>query len=301
MLRLFFLSVLLIAEWHVPLYAQEVSPEAWEPVSAGTVTTWTAPLCGQGEFVLQPFFFYSRTRGSFDGKGRYETMPAGEKRFRLQEQLFMQWGLTDTIELDAQALYQQNYAEEGGLKARAEGFSDALLFLRYCLAEETAPFPHLTALFQVKFPAGKYQHLDPGKLETDSFGTGSYDFGAGLIATKKIRPFVLHADLVVNFPREAKIDGVKTMYAPYLNYDLGMEYFFPKGFNLMLEFNGYYQGDTKENGGRVPDSGSRYFTVSPGVGWSHETIQVLLAYQRTPAGVNAEADETFVFTCVYTF
>jgi len=43
--------------------------EEWNPVSVGPVTTWTAPLCEKGQLVIQPFFFYNRTRGSFDSDG----------------------------------------------------------------------------------------------------------------------------------------------------------------------------------------------------------------------------------------
>jgi len=38
----------------------------WNPYSAGPVTTLTAPLCGRAKFVVQPFFFYNRTRGVFN-------------------------------------------------------------------------------------------------------------------------------------------------------------------------------------------------------------------------------------------
>ncbi|MFA5042903.1 MAG: hypothetical protein WC381_06410 [Kiritimatiellia bacterium] len=42
---------------------------------------------------------------------------------------------------------------------------------------------------------------------------------------KKLKPFILHADVIYSVPNEANIDGVKTRYANYLNYDFGMEYF----------------------------------------------------------------------------
>lgn len=277
----------------------------WNPPSAGPVTTWTAPLCGKGKLVVQPFFFYNRTRGTFDNDSHYDRLPEGNEKYQYQEQLFAQYGLTDRLELDAQAVYQQNYAKEGDLKAHSGGFGDTYLFARYCFFEEAGRRPHIAGIFQVKAPTGKYQHADPDRLGTDLMGAtsggGSWDEGAGLIFTKKLKPFVAHCDFVYSVPQEVKVNGVKTRYANYLNYDFGVEYFMPKGFNLMFEANGFLQSDKKENGNKLADSDVNYLTVSPGVGWSCERIQTLLAYQRVLTGTNTDANDSVVFTFVYSF
>lgn len=41
----------------------------WEPLSAGPVATWTAPLCEKGKFVIQPFFYIT---GPKVPTGKYE-------------------------------------------------------------------------------------------------------------------------------------------------------------------------------------------------------------------------------------
>ena len=119
--------------------------------------------------------------------------------------------------------------------------------------------------------------------------------------TKKLKPFLLHADSIYSFPQKVKVDGVTTRYARYLNYDFGIEYFLPKGFNLMLEFNGFLQGDKKQDGDKAPASDIKYLTVAPGIGWSNAKVQVLLAYQRTLTGTNTDANDSAVLTVVYTF
>lgn len=277
----------------------------WNPVSAGPVTTWTAPLCGKGKFVIQPFFFYNPTRGSFNSEGHYDSLIKGDKKYQYQQQLFMQYGLTDKLEIDGQIVYQENYVKQDDLKAHANGLGDSYLFLRYCAIEEKSYLPHITGLFQLKLPSGKYEHADPNKLGTDLMGAtsggGSYDYGYGINLTKKIKPFVFHADAIYSFPIETKVDGVKTRYGRYLNYDFGFEYFLHKGFNLMLEFNGFLQADKKEDGSYTPSSNIRYLTMAPGIGWSCDKIQTLLAYQRTLAGTNTDANDSVVLTCVYTF
>lgn len=277
----------------------------WSPVSAGPVTTWTAPLCGKGKLVVQPFFFYNRTRGTFNSEGHYNSLPKADKRHQYQQQLFLQYGLTDRIEIDGQIVYQENYIKQDGLKAHANGLGDSYLFLRYCGVEEKSYLPHITGLFQLKLPTGKYEHADPNKLGTDLMGAtsggGSWDHGYGMFLSKKLRPFLFHADAIYSFPQKVRVDGVKTIYSKYFNYDFGAEYFLPKGFNIMLEFNGFLQGDKKQDGERVPASDIRYFVVAPGIGWSCGKIQTLLVYQRTLTGTSADANDSVVLTFVYTF
>lgn len=232
-------------------------------------------------------------------------MPKADKKYQYQQQLFLQYGLTDRLEIAGQIVYQENYIKQDDLKAHANGLGDSYLFLRYCAIEERNYLPHITGLFQLKLPTGKYEHADPNKLGTDLMGAtsggGSYDHGYGINLTKKIKPFVLHADAIYSFPLEVKMGGTKTKYARYLNYDFGIEYFLPKGINLMLEFNGFLQGDKKQDGDRVPVSDINYLTLAPGIGWSNDKIQTLLAYQRTLAGTNIDANDSVVITFVYTF
>lgn len=277
----------------------------WNPVSAGPLTTWTAPLCGRKKFVVQPFFFYNRTRGAFNKDGHSDSLADGDKKYQYQQQIFMQYGFTKRLEIDAQTVYQENYIKQGELKAQANGLGDSYAFLRYCAIEEKSLLPHISLLFQFKIPSGKYQHADPNKLGTDlmgaTSGAGSWDHGYGINLTKKLKPYVLHLDAIYSFPIEVKANGLKTQYGKYLNYDAGIEYFLPKGFNLMLELNGFMQGDKKQDQERIPSSDIGYLILSPGIGWSNNKIQTLLAYQRTVSGVNVDANDSLVVTFVYTF
>lgn len=103
------------------------------------------------------------------------------------------------------------------------------------------------------------------------------------------------------FRRACYYDGLKTIYGKYQNYDVGVEYFLPKGFNLMLEANGFLQGDKWRNGERTPSTDIRYLTIAPGLGWSCDKIQILLAYQRVVIGTNTDVNDSVVLTGVYTF
>lgn len=127
------------------------------------------------------------------------------------------------------------------------------------------------------------------------------DQGVGFILTKKIKPFMFHGDAIYSFPQKVRIDGIKTRYANYLNYDFGVEYFLPRGLNFMFEANGFLQGDKRENGAKVSASDINYLMVVPGIGWSNDKVQTLLSYQRTITGKNTDANDAVVLTCVYAF
>jgi hypothetical protein len=275
--------------------------EEWYPDSAGPMNTWTAPVMGKGELLAQPFFIFTHTRGVFNTEGNYNSLPAGEKRSSFQQQLYLEYGITDRFEVSAQTGTQENYAEQAGAKAHTNGMTDSYFFLRYSLLEEKTCLPQITGVFQLALPTGKFQKADPNKLGTDIMGYGSYDHGYGLILTKRIKPFIVHADVIYNFSRETKIDGLKTRYADYINYDIGVEYFLPKGFNLLVELNGFLEGDIKEDGYKIPSSDYNYLDACFGIGWSNEKIQTLLAYERTLTGTNADANDSAIFTVIYNF
>ena len=277
----------------------------WNPPSAGPVTTWTAPVCEKGKLIAQPFFYFNRTRGVFDSESHYKSYVNKDSKWQWQEQLFLQYGLTNRWEIDALGTYQQNIRKISGASAESSGFGDTYIYSAFCLLMEKGLLPCVSAWFQLKMPTGKYQKAEPDKLGTDlngaTTGGGSYDTGYGFIITKHIKPFIIHADAIWNFPNVTRVDGVKTQYASYAKYDLGAEYFFYKGFNLMFEANATLQGDRREDGRRIPASDVNSLVISPGFGWSNDKIQTLFAYQQTIAGTNTDVNDSFVFTLIYTF
>ncbi|MEI7590005.1 MAG: hypothetical protein WCJ49_01605, partial [Deltaproteobacteria bacterium] len=72
-------------------------PNQWNPSSAGPLITWTAPVCSRGSFIIKPTVTYSKVRGSFDSESNYVPLPNGDEKHQYQQQLFMQYGVTDKI------------------------------------------------------------------------------------------------------------------------------------------------------------------------------------------------------------
>ena len=275
---------------------------SWDPPTPGPLNGWSAPLLKSKELVIQPFFYYNRSRGIFNDKGSYKSFKNGEKAGQYVGDFLLFYGITDRLEIDAETFYYKNYRELApNVNADDGNFGDTYGYLRYCLYEEKGWLPCITALAQMKFPTGKYQKLSPDKLGTDLTGTGSYDQGYGVILTKKIKPFVLHADFIYNIPTLTRIDGIKTRYANYINIDCAAEYILPKGFNLLLETNYTQQGDRRSDGQLAPGTDSAALLIVPGIGWSSEKVKALVCYQRTIAGTNTNVNDSVAATLIFTF
>jgi hypothetical protein len=113
----------------------------------------------------------------------------------------------------------------------------------------------------------------------------------------------LHGDLWYSWPLETHVDGVRTRYGDYLNWNTGVEIpFWKDRLAYMVEFTGVHQGNTREAGVWV--GGSRVNNVMFGTGLEfilRENLQVLLGYQRTLWGTNVDANDTFGATLVWCF
>lgn len=283
------------------LAAESSDVEGWEPVSAGPVNGWIAPVSGKGEFYIQSFWFVNSTRGFYDSSGNYTALPDDDKTTARQLYLYMQYGVTDKLSLSGQLLYVKNFVRQTGLEADSAGFGDSNLYALYCLQEEKINKPCVTLLAQLKIPMGRFENANPDSLGTDMLGTGSYDPGVGIILTKKFQPLMLHANLICTVPLKTTVDQVSTKYGAYWNYDAGLEIFISHGFNILLEGNGFAQGKTKTDGASSDDTNSSYIVFGPGIGWSNDQIQTLIALQTTTSGKNTDAINSWVFTVIYSF
>ena len=281
------------------------SPECCMPPTAGPFATFTAPITEKDHIVLQPFFFYNWTRGTFDEDSHYHGLPKGDKKETAVESLFMQYGVLDNMELDAQLFLDEAHCKVDGRSASSTGLADTLMMLRYNLLHQTNAWwcPETSLLTQIKLPTGKYEHADPNLLGIDLMGTGSTDLTIGVDLTKCYKPFILHGDLWYSWPIKTGVDGVSTRYGDYLQWNAGVEIPFCKDkLAYMLEFNGLHQANTREEGVEV--GGSRVNNVTLGTGIEYiprDDLQLLIGYQRTLWGTNVDANDTFGVTLVWCF
>lgn len=132
-------------------------------------------------------------------------------------------------------------------------------------------------------------------------GTGSTDFTFGFNLTKGFKPLLLHAGLLYTISAPCKIDNVKTRYGDKFEYNIATEVVIYEQFNWMMEFNGVLQNDTSVDGHRLEDSQIQGLIMGTGFGYSTEKWQILLGYQRTLIGENADANDSFALTFLLCF
>ena len=273
----------------------------WSPTSIGPVTTWTAPLCGAKNWYAIPRFYFTSFKKQYDNNGDKQSVGDDSTLTQQQQMIFAAYGLTDKLELNAQVALVQNHATIGDQTANSTGWADSYLILRDCFLMEQDKTPCLTGMLQLKLPTGQYQHAEADKLGTDITGTGSTDLGIGLVATKKLKPVILHGDLSIFHPFEVTADEVKVQYGNWVTYDLGAEYFIENGVNLMLELNGFWQGKEEDDGTTVDESDVSYLQLSPGIGYTYKSFTTLLAYQMPLSGKNSLINETWILNFMVSF
>ena len=273
----------------------------WSPISVGPVTAWTAPLCACKSGYVIPRFYFTKFKKFYDNDGDKHSIGDDSELTQQQQMIFAAYGLASKLELNAQVALVENHADFGDESASSTGWADSYLALRYCLQEEKEATPCLTGMVQLKLPTGKYQDAAAGKLDTDLTGTGSTDLGIGLVATKKIKPAILHADLSVFHPFKTTVDSVKVQYGNWVTYDLAAEYFLVNGVNFLAELNGFWQGKEKDDGVTVDESDVTYLQLAPGLGYGYENYAVSLVYQLPLAGKNTLINETWVLNFLYSF
>jgi hypothetical protein len=273
----------------------------WNPTSIGPVTTWTAPLCGKGNWYAIPRFYFTNFKKQYDNDGEKQSVGDDTTLTQQQQMIFAAYGLTDKLELNAQVALIENHATFGDLSANSSGWADSYLILRDCLLMETDKAPCVTGMLQVKLPTGKYQKADADKLGTDITGTGSTDLGIGVVVTKKINPLMLHGDLSIFHPFKATIDEVQVQYGNWVTYDLAGEYFLENGISFLMELNGFWQGKEEDDDVTIDETDVTYLQLAPGIGYTYKSFTTSLLYQLPLSGKNALINETWILNFLVSF
>ncbi|MFQ5712579.1 MAG: transporter [Candidatus Scalinduaceae bacterium] len=154
------------------------------------------------------------------------------------------------------------------------GFGDLTLFGKYQFFQRDAhaQTTRMSALGRLKLPTGDDDEKRGGARLPPSvqLGTGSVDYGLGLIFTHIKGRFGINADLIYTINTEAN----DFEFGDTLNYDIAFGYrvlpsvyetYPAKQLNLYLEFNGKLSQKNKQNDKRVDDSGRNTIFLSPGI------------------------------------
>ncbi len=189
------------------------------PCTFGPLIADTAAPIQTGKFSIQPTALMSFTRGVFTSNWR--RVSANGNFTSLQLPVKFTYGPMKNMEVYVVASYVHHWADHvdnpsprGPQAADFGGLGDILTAVKYQFLEESQAAPTLTGLFSVNFPTGHYHPENPGKLGSDHLGSGTYNFTAGLLASKYVNPFIFYGNLTytvsttTRFHQEIPLQGL---------------------------------------------------------------------------------------------
>lgn len=173
-------AIVAIASWSACAFASEFEPmvsptEQVQPCLVGPLLALPGTVFPKGHYSLQPFVFYTVETGEYDSEWRAQSMP---NFYIFNMQLQTHFGLTPWLDIGATPQFFWKRTKNQG----AARFGDLPLSLNFQLYPADASwFPGMKFIVQETLPTGKYQRLNPHKLETDASGTGSFATLMGLL------------------------------------------------------------------------------------------------------------------------
>jgi hypothetical protein len=186
-------------EEHQPGSKEEAEENECSPTFGPIVTDTAVPL-DQGKFAVQPTFGLGFVTNNLTQSWRRVSPGGTYKTFGMQWKFT--YGLMKNLEVFAVVPYVNNWANgvkevgpNGERSASFGGLGDLSLTMKYQFLEEGPQNPAVTALFTTGFPTGHFRHLNPGRLDMDIVGGGTYAFTTGLNASKCLKPFILYGNL----------------------------------------------------------------------------------------------------------
>jgi len=140
-----------------------------------------------GHFVLQPYFDSFVNVGHYNSGWDAKSVP---NFFNINLRTRFKAGATPW--LDVQTMPEVGYKKTQGKSSF--GFADLPVNLNIQLlrAKLENPWPALRLIVRATIPWGKYQRLNPDKLGTDAFGTGSWYPELGIVSSKLWRVHGAH-------------------------------------------------------------------------------------------------------------
>jgi hypothetical protein len=157
----------------------------FNPWYAGPLLTPSAHILPPGQFLIQPYVFFTTDYGKFDQHGKSHHIPHIHtlKVFNAFQVGIIDW-MDGVIGLQAVRNTQKGHC--------ASGFGDMSVSLGFELLNEAPYIPALLFGVQETFPTGRYQHLNPKKGGIDAIGAGSYQTTLSLNTSKVFWWFSLH-------------------------------------------------------------------------------------------------------------
>lgn len=180
----------------------------FNPWYTGPLLTASATMMDPGWGNIQPYVFVTDNFGHYNAKRHSDDI---HKLVQVNPLMIFQAGITswmDTI-LQIQTLTNWQNHQHGG------SVGDTIWTVGFPLAKQSLYVPNIKVTLNETFPTGRYQHLKPRKLGTDSTGAGAYQTNFGLALSKVIlwmwkHPMNLRLQFNYGFNTTVHVRGLNT-------------------------------------------------------------------------------------------
>ena len=152
------------------------APEPW---FTGPILTPSGHVVPEGHQNYEPYIYWSEAKARYNANWKSESHPTFTD---ILYQVTMQFGVLPNGEFDMvpQFVYNKNQGEH------MWRVSDLPLVLAFQLLydERDSWYPGIKLRFGANLPLGKYDHLNPDRLETDVGGVGTWAPSVGIVLTR---------------------------------------------------------------------------------------------------------------------
>lgn len=152
-----------------PAEIETTPATAEEPWFTGSLLSFAPAVVPIGYMNLEAYFPIFDFFGEYNKHWHAQSVP---RLLTISPIFFFQTGLSESIEIAA--LPQLFYNQSRGQSFVGIGDLPIGLGFQLLTEKEGSWRPSIKLIAQETFPLGKYQHLNPKKMDTDSIGLGSY-------------------------------------------------------------------------------------------------------------------------------
>jgi hypothetical protein len=293
-----------------PKAAEEVCPATFGPI-----LTDTAIPIEKGKFSIQPTFGLSFTTNNFSPSWRRTSAGGDFQSFGMSWRFT--YGLINNLEVYVVVPYLANWASNvdepgprGERSASFNGIGDINLTLKYMVVAPGPSTPAVSVIFAPTFPTGHFRHLNPGRLDTDSLGGGTYAFTTGFNLSHYLKPFILYANLWYTFQTDYTTDDVDGQGNPvarrnhprdFVTVNLAAEYPLTPKWVALLELVSTWDAG-RLVGPQANMAPTALFSCVPGIEYmATEKLSFALGVQVDLVGKNTTGNVTPLLSMVYAF
>ncbi len=293
-----------------PQAAEEVCPATFGPI----ITDTAIPI-EKGMFAIQPTFGLSFATSNLSPSWRHISAGGDFQSFGMSWKFT--YGLINNLEVYVVVPYLANWASNvdepgprGERAASFNGIGDLNLTLKYMVVSPGPTAPAVSVIFSPTFPTGHFRHLNPGRLDTDILGGGTYAFTTGFNLSKYFKPFILYGNLWYTFQTDYSTDDVDDQGNPiarrnhprdFVTVNLAAEYPLTPKWVALLELVSTWDAG-RLVGPKANMAPTALLSCVPGIEYmATDKFSLALGVQVDLVGRNTTANVTPLLSMVYAF